>query len=73
MEWISVKDGLPEIPGNGYAHITVIATDRKRAFPALYERAVLKKGTFYRWKYVWDKIYDGDDITHWMPLPDPPQ
>ena len=27
MEWISVKDGLPEIPGNGYAHITVIATD----------------------------------------------
>ena len=73
MEWISVKDRLPEIPVNGYAHVTVIATDGEMAFPALYERAVLKRGTFYRWKDVWNRIYDGNHITHWMPLPDPPQ
>ena len=25
-----------------------------------------------RWKYHWDRIYDGAGITHWMPLPAPP-
>lgn len=26
-----------------------------------------------RWLYPWNKIYDGPEITYWMPLPESPK
>lgn len=73
--WISVKEQLPDVnmTASGYEQVTVIATDGKRVRPMIYERACVREKIKYRWKWIWDKIYDGNPITHWMPLPELPK
>lgn len=62
MEWISVKDKLPE-PGKkvlGYR-------------PSMYYKFVQ---TVYYAGRAWENGYDLSGnfvITHWMPLPEPPE
>ena len=58
MEWISVKDRLPDDEENVLAFVFGEA-----------EVCCLKNGV---WRNEWMKFYDGD-ITHWMPLPEPPK
>lgn len=74
-EWISVNDRLPDVnrTNSGYESVYVITTDGKRVLPMIYERACAKTKTKFRWKYVWDRIYDKNDIIAWMPLPEPPK
>lgn len=74
-KWISVEDKLPDVDKNKYDHesVYVIATNGKVARPMIYERARVRGKRVYRWKWCWDKIYDYSDITHWMPLPEPPK
>lgn len=60
MKWISVKDKLPNKKQE------VICFDGKEVF----------SGVEYSEKYgfTWiDLGYTPNDITHWMPLPDPPK
>ena len=65
--WVRTADRMPDI--------SVIAAERgsKKSSPMIYERAVIRGKTVYRWKYVWDRIYDGNGIFAWMPLPEPPK
>lgn len=74
MEWISVKDKLPEIKGNGrYAQTVVIACyDGDTVIPMIYERTTVRGEAVERWKFYWDRIADVK-VTHWMPLPEPPK
>ena len=74
-QWISVKDRLPDVnrTGSGYEEITVIATDGERVRPMIYERACIRDKTKCRWKWIWDRIYNGKPIVAWMPLPEPPR
>lgn len=74
-QWISVKDRLPDVnrTGSGYEEITVIATDGERVRPMIYERACIRDKTKCRWKWIWDRIYNGKPIVAWMPLPEPPK
>lgn len=74
-QWISVKDRLPDVnrTGSGYEEITVIATDGESVRPMIYERACIRGKTKYRWKWIWDRIYEGKPIVAWMPLPKPPK
>ena len=74
-KWISVKDRLPDVnrTGSGYEEITVIATDGESVRPMIYERACIRGKTKYRWKWIWDRIYEGKPIVAWMPLPEPPE
>ena len=75
--WVRTADRMPDIPGDekSWAHVSVIAAKRgrKKSSPMIYERAVIRGKTVYRWKYVWDKIYDGNDIFAWMPYPEAPK
>lgn len=75
--WVRTADRMPDIPGDekSWAHVSVIAAKRgsKKSSPMIYERAVIRGKTVYRWKYVWDQIYDGNDIFAWMPYPEAPK
>lgn len=73
--WIPVTDRLPEVgtKNNGWKDVTVIATDGKFVRPLIYERAIVRGKVVRRWKWLWDRIYDGKPVTHWMPLPEPPK
>lgn len=46
MKWISVKDRLPDIPGDekSWAHVPVIVAIKgsKKSTPMIYERAVIR-------------------------------
>ena len=65
MSWINVKERLPEdheevlvyIPGESCIDIAVHRT--------------LLKGYAY-WSCS-DDAYDNDEVTHWMPVPEPPK
>lgn len=76
-QWVRTADRMPDIPGDekSWAHVSVIAAEKgsKKSGPMIYERAVIRGKTVYRWKYVWDRIYDGDDIFAWMPYPESPE
>lgn len=73
--WIPVTDRLPEAGtrSNGWGDVTVIATNGKFVQPLIYERAIVRGKVVWRWKWPWDRIYDGNPVTHWMPLPEPPK
>jgi hypothetical protein len=59
MEWISVKDKLPENASD------VLVTDGDAQMVAFYGK--LKK----LWIFHVD-FWHHEDVTHWMPLPEPP-
>lgn len=73
--WIPVTEQLPEVDATraGYEEKTVIATNGKFVQPMIYERATVRGKCVRRWKWIWDRIYDGSPVTHWMPLPEPPK
>lgn len=73
--WIPVTDRFPEVgtKNNGWKDVTVIATDGKFVRPLIYERAIVRGKVVRRWKWLWDRIYDGKPVTHWMTLPEPPK
>lgn len=62
-EWVSVEEKLPE------EHADILMW-RKRW-------KIAEAGTFHIGRFwVYDEIgdsYTADDITHWMPLPEPPK
>ena len=76
MEWISVSDRLPNVDKttSNYEKIGVIAYCKGWSKPQyrIYERTLVRGKKVYRWKYHWDRISD-ENITHWMPLPEPPK
>ena len=72
-EWVSVEERLPELPEKDWCSNMVISCDKNgHVAPMIWERAQVRGKMIERWKYHWDRIYDGAGITHWMPLPAPP-
>lgn len=74
--WISVNDRLPfeaEEDDYDYKCIIVNATDGKTVRPMYYEHICVRGKMTNRWKWIFDRVYEGKPITHWMPLPEPPK
>ena len=72
-EWVSVKERLPELPDFAHCDRMVITCDWKgHVAPMYWERRTIRGKSIERWRYHFDRIYDGFGITHWMPLPAPP-
>lgn len=64
-EWISVKERLPE------PFISVLLCVPKLApFPTVIEGYMSDAGTFHNVRLLYDTIVQ---VTHWMPLPEPPE
>ena len=73
-EWVSVEERLPELPDASWCSRSVIVCDNdSNVAPLLWARAQVRGKTVERWRYHWGRIYDGPEITHWMPLPEPPE
>lgn len=79
-EWISVKDRLPEKDGNYLCYLecgavceaafdSTIASEGEE-FPFGEWVAVYNSDTLGFTDSYWEEY---DAITHWMPLPEPPQ
>ena len=72
-EWISMEDRTPEFPGF-LDHIMVITCDKNdHVIPMVRERTLVGYEWTERWLFPWNEIYDGPEITYWMPLPEPPK
>ena len=75
-EWISVKDGLPDVDKTESRYETatvIVSTAAGIVRQMFYERTWLGGKIVRRWKWMWGGIYNGGEITHWMPLPEPPK
>lgn len=73
-EWISVKERLPETKSNGSYRqsIPILAYSDGIIFKSRYETNNNGEHEFSQWycTLIDDTI---DDVTHWMPLPQPPK
>lgn len=69
--WISVKDRLPE------EDIAVLVYGQVLNDPPDVIGVRRRYNGDQEWKYTWESedgfIYREDDVTHWMPLPEPPK
>ncbi len=83
-EWISVKDRLPEkeeglylIFANGHVRTAFYSN-------SLFEHSILDsnwqnitlnndRGGFHNWDPSIEDEVELENVTHWMPLPDPPE
>lgn len=76
-KWISVEDVLPEnLPGNKKKKVIpclTAATSRgdRKVVQYRQRRKVYEYGRG-GWGWEWTKVGSGG-ITHWMPLPEPPE
>lgn len=59
-EWISVKERLPEV----WEHVLAVVGLRGIVEAAVYDGV--------KWKVAWNHD-ELTDVTHWMPLPEPPE
>ena len=68
MEWISVKDRLPE--ENKYKTMIVAWKDDDAI--GVCGDVCFFNGKFITHDHHYSEIDDFDGVTHWMPLPTPP-
>lgn len=66
MEWISVEDRLPEF----HEPLLFFADDKNGAMLGMFYRNSHKFISYGRYT---ESTYYKADVTHWMPLPEPPK
>ena len=62
-KWIQVTERLPEEDGR------YLCNTRSFAFPGSFYQTIMK---YEKGGFIEGYIYT-DDVTHWMPLPEPPK
>lgn len=71
IEWIPVKERLPQICTN-----VLVAGRMKYRWEHKYmqfvDKAFFNEGEFFETSNDWYEGQDEFEITHWMPLPEPP-
>lgn len=72
--WISVKDRLPD-RGGDYLVYFIPDIFWERPHPSLNGYVDIKQFDILRKEFYDSQCWDylGESITHWMPLPEPPE
>lgn len=71
--WIPCSERLPELQDTRWVR-TVIVCARGHVMPMIYERDIVQGKAVGVWKWMWRGIFkEPEAITHWMPLPEPPE
>ncbi len=78
MEWISVKDRLPNNNELVIAYGKKETDSEKDVWLVTFYKEVIEKCGDHKKNIsdqYWEKTngYDVDEVTHWMPLPQPPK
>lgn len=63
-EWIPVSDRLP----NSFESV-LVCMPGESPFPLVHEGFINDEGEWYSNHFM----RDADDVTHWMPIPEPPE
>lgn len=82
MKWISVEDNLPEIPEGNHA-ISVLVAEYDQVYEEItgdgynvtimaYDKEGFKQ-LHIGGKDICEWLPPADEVTHWMPLPEPPE
>ena len=80
QEWISVKDRLPEEDGkylvfeqnNGRTNTSILRFAKDARKVDRYDFKSRWENAWYEYDSEWGH-YTVDSVTHWMPIPEPPQ
>lgn len=71
MNWISVKESMPDRKEHKcvltFEYVEHVKTKKKLPMICLEETSSIQKDKDGVWSHG-----GGEDITHWMPLPEPP-
>lgn len=76
MDWISVKDRLPEDTApDDTKQIKVLTAIKAKNGCTVRSQMRMKRRTSYHpnEEYGWFWRFSQGDVTHWMPLPEPPE
>lgn len=70
-QWISIEDRLPEADQNVLLYVDYSVYETITMFVG----HLLERDGHHHWApYDWNGLgFNFDDITHWMPLPEPPE
>ena len=70
QKWIPVTERLPELipcnAGTAYSEAVIVWTDGRKAMVAVWDGIDFLCASEY-----WEA--EGEEVTHWMPLPEPPK
>ena len=69
QKWIPVTERLPETT---YKTMVIVCVDGEKSAARWFERTTIRGKLVERFRYPWDVI-TCENITHWMPLPEPPK
>ena len=74
MDWIKCSEKLPE----HHEEVIFYVKSREKCFCGYFEsipkyRSLNKNKKNFFYENLDDWWFDGEDITHWMPLPKPPE
>lgn len=73
--WINVNDELPELDEKVVVYATgrVDKRDYAYAITSRMLRFPFNRACDEVWRSPWGYFFDNYEITHWMPLPEPPK
>lgn len=73
--WVSVGDRMPEVERKKYPSrigcLVVADASKPTVMFMEYERTFVRAKEVFRWK--WNDRISTWNVTHWMPLPEPPR
>lgn len=72
QEWISVEERLPECENGAETEALLFMTSAGRIEAGYFGRGSVWRDVYFR-HYRTCVGWDVSDVTHWMPLPEPPK